>query len=274
MTTLNSRKVQAYGGAIVELQGHGELRCAVPSDRGSSVINLPRVEVLPSGPPLASISNLTDHGFVFAFMRTHAVMFHPDGARTRCNRVGEHYHLDISATGLDVSTAGAEDSVTDVAFAATDNSLRDELLQIHESLAHASSTKMLALASEVTGRRLDLRPEMVRVLREVQSFGDICEHCAQAKLTKSSLRKQTPNNFTIPGEGVSIDFFVGPCLSKHRHRYCLLFVDLATGYLRQRFVYSRSEASRHIREYVEYCRSRGGAPPSSQDGQRRGVSRE
>ena len=170
-SSLNPIKVQAYGGAVVELQGHGQLLCTVPSDRGSSAVNHPRVEVLPSGPPLASISSLTDLGFVFAFLRTHAVMVHPDGSRTRCNRVGEHYHLDISAKDQSAS-------VTEVAYAATDNSLRDELLLMHRAMAHASSTKMLTLSSEKAGRKIIMRPALTKELRTIQSFSDLCPCCA------------------------------------------------------------------------------------------------
>jgi hypothetical protein len=64
-SALNPAKVTVFGGAQVELQGHGRLACVVASDRGTSSFELPRVEVLPSGPPLASISSLTDLGYVF-----------------------------------------------------------------------------------------------------------------------------------------------------------------------------------------------------------------
>jgi hypothetical protein len=59
--------------------------------------------------------------------------------------------------------------------------MREELLHIHCSLTHASATQMLYLTSARTGRTLKLRPAMMRLLRTVQSFGDLCEYCAQAK---------------------------------------------------------------------------------------------
>jgi hypothetical protein len=109
-STLDPAKVTVFGGSQIELQGHGRLTCVVASDRGTSSLELPRVEVLPSGPPMASISSLTNFGYIVTFFRTHAVMIHPDGTKSRCHRVGEHYHLDIATTDQ-----GA--NVTDVAVA-------------------------------------------------------------------------------------------------------------------------------------------------------------
>ena len=107
-------------------------------------------------------------------------------------------------------------------------------------------SKMISLTTAATGSRLGLRPELIKELKAYKSFGNLCDPCAQAKGVKHSLRKRSPTKYTKPGEGVAIDFFAGPCLSRHHNKHTLLFVDLATGYIRLRHVHSRAEASDHI----------------------------
>ena len=99
----------------------------------------------------------------------------------------------LDAIGLENTTTWiyTEDKsvVHDVAFTATDDDMRDELLQYYSRLS-CPQPQMLYLASARTGRTLKLRPAiMMRLLRTVQSFGDLCEYCAQAKGVRHSPRK-------------------------------------------------------------------------------------
>lgn len=182
-TTLKPAKVQAFGGSFVELRGHEKLRCFVPTARGSSAMDFPRVELLPSGATLAYISSLTDHGFMFILYGTHTVIVHPNGDRTRCGRVGDH-RLDF--------TARDKSTVHDVAFTATDDGMREELLHIHCSLTHASATQILYLPSAWTGRTLNI----------------------------------ASRRFTVRDQELSIYLLYDSCL----RRCCVLLVHLATRY--------------------------------------------
>jgi hypothetical protein len=103
--------------------------------------------------------------------------------------------------------------------------------------------KMLILATPAGNMRLVLRPHLVKLLQQLVKSNDLCVPCAEAKITIRKVPKSTTAVYDVPGHTIGIDIFEAPMMSRRNHRYCLLAVCLATGYLQLFFMARKSEAS-------------------------------
>ena len=71
-----------------------------------------------------------------------------------------------------------------------------------------------------------------------------------------SLSAVSPRLPTRPDYAVAMDIFTIDTLSRSNHRYCLLFVDMATGFLTFKYLANRSDAYTFA-EYVLIAKRRG-----------------
>ncbi len=84
---------------------------------------------------------------------------------------------------------------------------------------------------------LQLRPELKKLLSRVVRTGDLCVSCSMAKIVRRKL-KSSGADYSVPGAVLATDIFHAPIKSKHNHNYCVLIVDVATGYLVLKYIAS------------------------------------